>query len=138
MVISAENAILYSNKTPPPIQNPFRLKLPPSCGMTLAAQCRLPGCRESHIGCLLTPAYRVELTARIAAASPMFRLPSSPRSPEPSDTLMPMGPNDKPLVSEPPETAHTRLRAPSSAPHRQWRHVVQNISLINTNRDNIF
>ena len=59
MVFSAENAILCSNKTPPPIQNPLGLKLPPSCGTALAAWCRLPGCRESHIGCPLTPAYRV-------------------------------------------------------------------------------
>jgi hypothetical protein len=46
------------------------------------------------------------LTPQIAAPLPMFRLTSLLLPPELSYQTMPIGPKDKPIASEPPETAH--------------------------------
>jgi hypothetical protein len=46
------------------------------------------------------------LTPQIAAPPPMFRLTSLLLPPELSYQTMPIGPKDKPIASEPPETAH--------------------------------
>ena len=58
---------------------------------------------------------------QIAAALPMFWLPSLLLPWAPSYRAMPIGPKNKPIVSKPPKTVHTWLWALLPAPHcRCW------------------
>jgi hypothetical protein len=121
----------------PPIQNPLGLKLPPSCGMSLAARCRLPGCTESHIGCSLTLTGRAvdRPNRRCAAHVPTAFLAASARTKLHNDAngsirqASCVG-----TARNGPYTAASIAVCTTSSSSARRTHT----SLINTNRDNIF
>ncbi len=115
-MFSADNPVSSDSKTRTPHWNSSGgVKLPSTCQRPQTPWCCLTGGTNSLFGCPQHSRSRCQ-PPKIAAAPPMFQLPSfaaatGTNQPGNAYPMMPISPLDnKPIASEPPETAHTQLR----------------------------